>query len=72
VRITDLDAKSNLSTAPMKALAAHEREKKRKHLDPCLEQRRHFSPFIVFTRRFISNAPLRTCMTTAYFPTETK
>jgi hypothetical protein len=29
VRITDLDAKSNISRAPMKVLAAHEREKKR-------------------------------------------
>jgi hypothetical protein len=49
VRITDLDAKSNISRAPMKVLAAHEREKKRKYLEPCLEQRRHFSPFVVST-----------------------
>jgi hypothetical protein len=50
VRITDLDAKSNISLAPMKVLAAqHEREKKRKYLEPCLEQCRHFSPFVVST-----------------------
>ena len=33
----------------MKVLAAHEREKKRKYLEPCLEQRRHFTPFVVST-----------------------
>jgi hypothetical protein len=44
-----LDAKSNISQAPMKVLAAHKREKKRKYLEPCLEQRRHFSPFVVST-----------------------
>jgi hypothetical protein len=49
VRITDLDAKSNIPRVPMKVLAAHEREKKRKYLEPCLEQRRHFSPFVVST-----------------------
>jgi hypothetical protein len=51
VRITDLDAKSNISRAPMKVLAAHEREKMRKYLEPaCLEQRRHhFLPFVVST-----------------------
>jgi hypothetical protein len=30
-------------------LAAHEREKKRKYLEACLRQRRHFSPFVVST-----------------------
>ena len=49
VRITDVDAKSNRSKDPMKVLAAHEREKKKKYLEPCLEQRRHFSPFVVST-----------------------
>jgi hypothetical protein len=52
VRITDLDTKSNISRAPMKVLAAHEREKKKRKylLEPCLEQRRHFSPFVVHRR----------------------
>ena len=49
VRMTDLDAKSNRSRSPDKVLAAHEREKKKKYLGPCLEQRRHFSPFVVST-----------------------
>ena len=47
--MTDLDAKSNKSRNPDKVLAAHEREKKKKYLEPCLEQRRHFSPFVVST-----------------------
>ena len=33
----------------MKVLAQHEREKKKKYLEPCLEQRRHFTPFVVST-----------------------
>ena len=31
----------------MKVLEAHEKEKKRKYLEPCLKQRRHFTPFVV-------------------------
>ena len=49
VRMTDLDAKSNKSRNPDKVLAAHEREKKKKYLEPCLEQQRHFSPYVVST-----------------------
>jgi hypothetical protein len=30
-------------------LEAQEREKKRKYLEPCVQQRRHFSPFVVST-----------------------
>jgi hypothetical protein len=30
-------------------LGAHEREKKKKYLEACLEQRRHFSPFVAST-----------------------
>jgi hypothetical protein len=30
-------------------LEAHEREKKKKYLKACLEQRRHFSPFVAST-----------------------
>jgi hypothetical protein len=43
VRIADVDAKSEDSD---KVSAAHEREKKKKHLGVCLEQRRHFSRFV--------------------------
>jgi hypothetical protein len=47
VRITDVDAKSNVSKDSDKLSSAHEREKKKKHLGACLEQCRHFSPFVV-------------------------
>jgi hypothetical protein len=33
----------------MKVLETHEKEKKKKYLGPCLEQRRHFTPFVVST-----------------------
>jgi hypothetical protein len=46
VRIMDVDAKSQQSKDPHKVLEAHEREKKKKDLEACLEQRRHFSPFV--------------------------
>jgi hypothetical protein len=49
VRITDLDSKTNWQKEPMKALAQHEKEKKKKYLQPCLEQRRHFTPFVAST-----------------------
>jgi hypothetical protein len=45
----DIDAKSNRSRAPGKVLAQHKREKKKKYLEPCLEQRWHFTPFVVST-----------------------
>jgi hypothetical protein len=44
VRVTDTDAKSNLSKDPAKVLKAHEQENKRKYLAPCIAQRRHFTP----------------------------
>jgi hypothetical protein len=49
VRVTDTDAKSNLSKDPAKVLEAHEKGKKRKYLAPCIAQRRHFTPFAVST-----------------------
>jgi hypothetical protein len=49
VRVTDLDAKSSLSKDPAKVLENHEKEKKAKYLEPCLKQRRHFTPFVVST-----------------------
>jgi hypothetical protein len=45
VRVTDTDAKSNRSKDPANVLAAHEREKK--NYKACLEQRHHFSSFVV-------------------------
>lgn len=47
VRITDTDAKSYKSRAPAKVLESQEREKKKKYLEPCLQRRRHFTPFVV-------------------------
>jgi hypothetical protein len=49
VRVTDTGAKSNLSKDPAKVLEAHEKEKKKKYLGACLEQRRTFTPFVVST-----------------------
>jgi hypothetical protein len=49
VGVTDLDAKSNISQDPAGVKVAHGKEKKRKYLDSCLKQRRHFTPFVVST-----------------------
>ena len=46
VRITDTDLKSQRHLDVEKVLAKHEREKKSQYLQPCLQQRRHFTPFI--------------------------
>jgi hypothetical protein len=40
VRITDLDAKTDIYRSPMKVLAQHERAKKRKYLEGCLDPQR--------------------------------
>jgi hypothetical protein len=46
VRVTDTDAKSYSKRDPAKVLESQEKEKKkRKHLEACLERRRHFTPF---------------------------
>ena len=47
VRVTDTDCKSYCRRDPMKVLASQEKEKKRKYLKPCLDQRRDFVPFVV-------------------------
>jgi hypothetical protein len=50
VRVTDTDAKSNLSKDPAKVLESQEKEKKkRKSLASCVAQRRHFTPYLVST-----------------------
>jgi hypothetical protein len=49
ISITDTDAKSNISRDPAKVLEAREKEKKRKYLALCLQNRRHFTPFVVST-----------------------
>ena len=47
--MVDLDAKSIRHRACEKVLADHEKQKKTQYLGPCLEQRRHFAPFVVST-----------------------
>jgi hypothetical protein len=47
VCVTDTDAKSYCKCPPEKVLESQEREKKRKYLEKCLQQRRHFTPFVV-------------------------
>ncbi len=49
VQVTNTDAKLQCHKDPKKILAQHKREKKRKYLEPCLKQRRHFTPFVVST-----------------------
>jgi hypothetical protein len=49
VRITHTDAKSYHSKDPHKVLAKHEHKKKRKYLDICLAQLRHFTLFVMST-----------------------
>jgi hypothetical protein len=41
---------SSISQDPAKVVETHGKEKKRKYLpEACLKQRRHFTPFVVFT-----------------------
>ena len=47
VRVTDTDAPSYRKRDPMKILESQEKEKKKKYLEPCLNQRRSFTPFVV-------------------------
>ena len=44
---TDTDAKSYQDRPPHKVLASQEQEKKKKYLQPLLDQNKHFSPFVV-------------------------
>ena len=47
VKVVDTDAASYRDKDPMKVLELAERGKKRKYLKACLENRRHFTPFVV-------------------------
>jgi hypothetical protein len=47
VRVTDTDVATYRSLPPAKVLEKQEREKKKKYLEPCLQARRHFTPFVV-------------------------
>jgi len=46
VRITDTDARSARGRDFAKVLAAHEKEKKNKYLQPCLQMRKDFTPLV--------------------------
>ena len=46
MRVMNNDAKSHMAKAPEKCLQEAERGKKRMYLEACLQQRRHFSPFV--------------------------
>ena len=46
VRIADTDAPSYRGQDPKKVLARHEKEKKDKYLDACIERRRQFTPLV--------------------------
>jgi hypothetical protein len=46
VRIADTDAPTYRGQDPKKVLARHEKEKKDKYLDACIERRRQFTPLV--------------------------
>ena len=53
-RVVDTDSKSYITRDPSQVLKQHEREKKNKYLKPCIDQRRHFTPFVVSTDGLIA------------------
>ena len=46
MRVVNTDTKSHMAKTPEKCLQEAERGKKRMYLEACLQQRRHFSPFV--------------------------
>ena len=46
MRVVNTDAKSYCERSPERCLEEAERGKKKMYLEACLQQRRHFSPFI--------------------------
>ena len=55
VRITNLEAPSNIHRKPATVLLFHECRKKKKYLQACLDQRRLFSPFVVSCDAVLGN-----------------
>ena len=49
IRVTDTDANAYKHSNPYEVLRRQEKEKRKKYLRPCLEQRRSFVPFVVST-----------------------
>jgi hypothetical protein len=55
VQVTDMDAKLYWSLDPHKVLAMQERKRKKKYFQSCLEQRKHFTPFVLSTDGLIGH-----------------
>jgi hypothetical protein len=49
IRVTDTDANAHKHQHPYAVLKKQETEKRKKYLQPCLDQRRSFVPFVVST-----------------------
>jgi hypothetical protein len=49
IRVTHLDNPSSMKRTTDQILKYHEKEKKNKYLQDCIEQRRDFTPFVVST-----------------------
>ena len=49
IRVTDTDSPSYLSSTPERCIRNQEKAKKKKYLEACLEQRRHFTPYVCDT-----------------------
>ena len=47
IRVTDTDQASYVTRDPERVFQSHEKEKKRKYLRPCQQQRRAFTSFVV-------------------------
>jgi hypothetical protein len=52
-----IDAKSYSKCTPAKELESQEKEKKRKHLEACLERRCHFTPFVCSVDGMLGREP---------------
>jgi hypothetical protein len=57
IRVTDTDANAYEHQNPHDVLRKQEKEKRKKYLCPCLEQRRSFVPFVVSTDGLIGRKP---------------
>jgi hypothetical protein len=53
VRVTDTDAKSYCKRSPDKVFESGKNLKKKKYLDACLEQQRHFTTFVCSVDRLL-------------------
>ena len=53
VRVCNIDTPSYIYSSSVKILLKQEKEKMKKYLEACLEQRHHFAPYICNTYRFL-------------------